>query len=171
MSRPKSDFEALRVDLHQVYDGDPWHGSSITAVLAGIDAEMAAQRPIPGAHTIWEIVLHMTAWTREVASRVRGADAKNPPEDWPAPRFGGGEAAWQSAQDDHSRSAKDLERAVDSAQARGSPALDWRPRDLTRHRLDHRHRDPWTSTAPHPFTRGRSRCSSGPPRARRNRCN
>jgi uncharacterized damage-inducible protein DinB len=113
VTRPKSDFDQLRVDLHQVYNGDPWHGSSITTVLEGIDADAATERPIPRAHTIWEIVLHMTAWTREVASRVRGAGAKSPPEDWPASRFGGGEPAWQSAKDDLAAAQQELERAVD----------------------------------------------------------
>jgi hypothetical protein len=68
MSRPRSDLEALCEDLRRVYDGAPWHGSSITEVLKGVDADVAARRSIPRAHTIWEIVLHMTAWTREVAS-------------------------------------------------------------------------------------------------------
>lgn len=117
MSRPKTDLDALRQDLHQVYDGDPWHGSSITAVLKGVSADMASTRPIPEAHTIWELVLHMTAWTREVASRVRGADAKNPPEDWPVPQFGGGEEEWSAAKDDLAKAQKELERAVDSITA------------------------------------------------------
>src|SRR5450756_3243280 len=60
MSRPKSDFEARRDDLRKVYDGDPWHGSSITDVLKGVEADAAALRNIPRGHTIWEIVLHMT---------------------------------------------------------------------------------------------------------------
>ena len=114
MTRPKSDFDALRQDLHQIYDGDPWHGSSITTVLKGINAEVAERRPVPGAHNIWELVLHMAVWTREVASRVRGADAKDPPEDWPAPRFGGGEKAWQAAKDDLAAAQKELESAVDA---------------------------------------------------------
>jgi uncharacterized damage-inducible protein DinB len=112
MSRPKSDLEALRQDLRKVYDGDPWHGSSITEILKGIDADVAAHRSIPGAHSIWEIVLHMTAWTREVASRVRGAPAKSPPEDWPAPRFGGQEQAWNAAKDDLAAAQKEIEVAV-----------------------------------------------------------
>jgi uncharacterized damage-inducible protein DinB len=98
-TRPKTDFDALKHDLHSVYDGDPWHGSSITAVLAGVDAATAARRSIPNAHTIWELVLHMTGWTREVASRVRGGPIKNPPEDWPVPETAGGEAAWRAAKD------------------------------------------------------------------------
>jgi hypothetical protein len=42
MSRPKSDLEALRQDLHKLYEGAPWHGSSITQVLKEIDAAAAA---------------------------------------------------------------------------------------------------------------------------------
>lgn len=114
MTRPRSDLDALRSDLREVYAGDPWHGPSITKVLDGINADVASKRSIPGAHTIWELVLHMTAWTREVASRARGADAKAPPEDWPAPRFGGGEPAWQSAKDDLAAAQKELEDAVDA---------------------------------------------------------
>jgi hypothetical protein len=38
MSRPKSDFDAQREDVRKVYDGDPWHGSSISDVLNGVDA-------------------------------------------------------------------------------------------------------------------------------------
>lgn len=112
MSHPKSDLEALRQDLHKVYDGDPWHGPSITEVLKGIDADLAGLRSIPHAHTIWEIVLHMTGWTREVASRVRGAAAKTPQEDWPAPRIGGGAPAWKAAKADLSMAQKEIEAAV-----------------------------------------------------------
>jgi uncharacterized damage-inducible protein DinB len=112
MSRPKSDLEALRQDLHKVYDGNPWHGSSITSVLKGIDEDVAARRSIPRAHTIWELVLHMTAWTAEVASRVRGEPAKSPPEDWPAARFGGGAPAWKAAKDDLAAAQKEIEAAA-----------------------------------------------------------
>ena len=64
MSRPENDFDALRQDLRSVYNGAPWHGSSITEVLKGVDAKTASVRSIPRGHTIWELVLHMTVWTR-----------------------------------------------------------------------------------------------------------
>jgi uncharacterized damage-inducible protein DinB len=115
MSRPENDFDALRQDLRNVYNGDPWHGSSITAVLKGIDAKTASVRTIPRGHTIWELVLHMTVWTREVASRVRGSAPKSPAQDWPSPESGG-EAAWRRAQDDLGAAQKDLESAVDDLQ-------------------------------------------------------
>ncbi len=113
MKRPESDFDALRGDLKNVYDGDPWHGSSITAVLKTIDAKTAALRSVPKGHTIWEIVLHMTSGTREVASRVRGAAPKSP-TDWPAPKPKGGEPAWRLAKEDLAAAQKELEQVVES---------------------------------------------------------
>lgn len=72
---------ALVVDVHS---GDPWHGYSTHRILAGISPETAAARPGHGAHSIWEIVLHMTSWTREVASRLEGHEPKEPAAgDWP----------------------------------------------------------------------------------------
>jgi uncharacterized damage-inducible protein DinB len=73
------------VDLiASVEHGDPWHGPSTREVLHGVTAEEAAERPIPNAHTIWEIVLHLTVWAREVRRRVLGGEAAIPGEgDWP----------------------------------------------------------------------------------------
>jgi uncharacterized damage-inducible protein DinB len=114
MKKPANDFEALREDLRNVYDGDPWHGSSIVTVLSGVDAKTAALRCVPKAHTIWELVLHMSGWTREVTSRARGAAPKAPPEDWPVPKIKGGEIAWQAARDDLRDAHRELEQVVAS---------------------------------------------------------
>jgi uncharacterized damage-inducible protein DinB len=66
--------------------GSPWHGPSLAAVLDGIDSIQAARRPIEGAHSIWEIVLHVTGWTREVARRLEGGEPAMPGcGDWPEP--------------------------------------------------------------------------------------
>ena len=70
--------------LKRAYDGDAWHGPSVRGVLEGVDAEMASARPFPAAHTICELVLHMTSWTREVARRLRDDIARDPERgDWP----------------------------------------------------------------------------------------
>lgn len=50
MQRSKTDLEALGADLHDIYDGNPWHGSSIVAVLDGIDAHTALRRSKRAAH-------------------------------------------------------------------------------------------------------------------------
>ena len=74
-------------EVHRAYDGDPWHGSSVVALLAGVSATQAQARPAADVHSIAEIVAHMTSWTAEVTRRVSGHPAADPVEgDWPLPR-------------------------------------------------------------------------------------
>jgi uncharacterized damage-inducible protein DinB len=99
-------------ELRRAWDGDPWHGDPVARILDGITADEAAARPLPGAHGAWEIVLHMTAWTREVARRLRDGVAREPEDgDWPAP-VGGGEGEWRSATDALARAHAELVAAV-----------------------------------------------------------
>lgn len=80
-----SETQRLADELRRAYDGDPWHGPSVRAALDGVDFAAAMARPCAGGHTIGEIVLHMTAWTREVTRRLRVGTAQDPDEgDWPA---------------------------------------------------------------------------------------
>lgn len=99
---PGSDAERerdrIRDELARASVGDPWHGASLSRILHGITAAEAATRPIPNAHTIWELVLHMTAWAREVERRLNGATPDLPAEgDWP--EAGSGDVAWSAARD------------------------------------------------------------------------
>jgi len=88
------EIQRIADELRREYAGDPWHGSSTHAILEDLTAAQAASRPARNAHTIWEIVLHLTAWTREVCRRVRGGKPQVPAEgDWPAVGSTG-EAAW-----------------------------------------------------------------------------
>lgn len=71
--------------LVRAHAGDPWHGSPVVAQLQGVTAAQAAQRPPNGAHSIWELVLHMTGWRNEVAARITGKAAGEPEGgDYPA---------------------------------------------------------------------------------------
>jgi len=86
------------VDLSsRVMEGDPWHAGNIASLLADVTAAEAAARPIAGAHSIWQLVLHMTGWVEEVRLRVAGAPAGHPAMgDWP--RVGPvGRARWEAA--------------------------------------------------------------------------
>lgn len=99
-------------ELRRAWDGDPWHGDPVRRVLDGIRAEDAAARPLANAHGVWQIVLHMTAWTREVARRLRDRVAREPADgDWPeVPRGGAGE--WAAAVDALARAHAELVEAV-----------------------------------------------------------
>jgi hypothetical protein len=67
-------------------EGDPWHGDSIVKILGGVSAERASAQRHIAAHSIWEIVRHMTAWTGEVSRRLAGHAPALPQEgDWPPP--------------------------------------------------------------------------------------
>ncbi|MGH9373574.1 MAG: DinB family protein [Vicinamibacterales bacterium] len=85
--------------LDREHSGDAWHGSPLTQILADIDHEQASARPFQGVHTIWELVLHVTAWKNEVRRRVDGGAAGLPAEgDWPTPAAPGQET-WREALD------------------------------------------------------------------------
>jgi uncharacterized damage-inducible protein DinB len=79
-----SEIARIMDELEREHNGDAWHGSPVREILDGITAKQAASRPLRGAHTIWELVLHMTAWKNEVRKRLSGAPAGEPEEgDWP----------------------------------------------------------------------------------------
>ena len=72
------EVERLRRELTATLNGDPWYGSAISSILDGIDAKMAAAHPIDGAHSIWELVLHMSAWVNETKRRLEGGPHGTP---------------------------------------------------------------------------------------------
>ena len=67
-----SELERLKDRVTRSLLGDAWHGPSIQELLRDISAEQAASHPIEGAHSIWEIVHHITCWHRVVQRRLRG---------------------------------------------------------------------------------------------------
>lgn len=85
-------------DLQRAYDGDPWHGPSLAALLSDVPADHAVAHPVPGAHSIWELVLHLTAWTKETARRLAGGVPGMPEDgDWPRLPDDPSEDAWRRA--------------------------------------------------------------------------
>jgi len=116
------EVERLRRELMATLDGDPWYGSAVSHLLDGISADTAAAHPIKGAHSIWELVLHMTAWVNETKRRLEGGPHREPAEgDWPAVRSTTNEA-WADAcaalRSAHADLAQTLTTAEDSSLSR-----------------------------------------------------
>jgi len=84
--RAKTEGERIAIEIGQSLAGDAWHGPSLTRLLEGVTAEDAAQRPIPSAHNIWELVLHITAWANITRRRLTGGRVEpKKGENWPRP--------------------------------------------------------------------------------------
>ncbi len=94
---PMREVDRLADLVERVVEGDPWHGPSVVSLLDGVAARDAAAAVVSGAHSIWELVVHMTGWAREVSARLGGAPAGEPHAgDWPAVDDAA-DAAWTAA--------------------------------------------------------------------------
>jgi uncharacterized damage-inducible protein DinB len=76
--------ERIANQLNRAFVGDSWHGPAVMEILEGGTAEQAAAHPIDDAHSIWELALHIEAWTRAGLRRLQGdraqlSDAENFP--------------------------------------------------------------------------------------------
>src|SRR5438093_7878591 len=80
-----SEIKRIADQLERAFEGGAWHGPSVREVLDGVTAEQALLRPLPNAHNIWEITLHIAAWEDAVRRRLQGEKVElTDAEDWPA---------------------------------------------------------------------------------------
>ena len=75
----------LEEQLRRAMEGGAWHGPAVLELLEGVTAEEARLHPIDGAHSIWELVVHLSGTYRLVLRRLQGGAAQlTPEEDWPS---------------------------------------------------------------------------------------
>lgn len=92
-----SEVRRIEDQLKRSLEGNAWHGPAVLETLQGVTAEQAHAHPIAGAHSIWEVVLHLSATYGLVLRRLRGEGAQlSAAEDWPLPPPAA-EASWQEA--------------------------------------------------------------------------
>jgi uncharacterized damage-inducible protein DinB len=92
--------EAARIagQLERAFHGDAWHGPAVLELLRDVDAATAAAHPLPDAHSVWELVLHIAAWDDAVNRRIvlKKALQLNDAENFP-PVKDKSRAAWKKA--------------------------------------------------------------------------
>src|SRR5512146_545881 len=94
------EIDRISEQLRRAAEGEAWHGPSVLENLQGVNATVAAARPIAGAHTLWEVLLHITAWNRAVGRRLTGQAVELTGDgDFP-PVTDTSESAWQAAVQD-----------------------------------------------------------------------
>lgn len=107
------ELERIARELNRMYLGGAWHGPALMDVLRGVTAAQAAARPIPGAHTIYELTHHVTAWTDEVRERIRGRSPGMPDDgDFPPSGTTVDEAAWSALRERLEARYRDLMDAL-----------------------------------------------------------
>ena len=104
--------ERIRDQLQRAFVGDAWHGPSVLEILENVTASQAATRPIAGAHSIWELVLHIKAWSDACRRRLAGDRAELADvENFPAIDDTSDEA-WQNTQTSLRESHQRLNEAI-----------------------------------------------------------
>jgi len=107
-----TEIERIIDQLNRAFVGEAWHGPAVIEILEGITAQQAAAHPLTGGHSIWELALHITAWTRAGSRRLQGDRAQlTDVENFP-PVTDSGEQAWEEARKSIKLAYEELRGAI-----------------------------------------------------------
>ena len=70
MSLAKGSFALSVID--SAYNRQSWHGTNLRGSVRGLSMNHVVRRPKPGAHNIWELVVHCAYWKYVVRRRLTG---------------------------------------------------------------------------------------------------
>jgi DinB family protein len=105
----------LADQLRRAFEGNAWHGPAIQEIISGMTAEQAIARPIPAAHSVWELLLHIEAWEVVAINAVKGVPMPVLPaeQDFPVIADKSGEA-WSAVVASVFATNDDLVRAIEN---------------------------------------------------------
>lgn len=100
--------------IERAVSGPVWHGPALMDLVGDVTAEQAAAYPVAGAHSIWELVLHITAWAEIVRARLLSnvPVGATPDQDWPRVREPSAEG-WRGAVERMKEAHRELSADVD----------------------------------------------------------
>ena len=64
--------DLLLRQLRQAFDERSWHGTNLYGSIRGLRPDIAAWRPNPDRHNIWELIVHSAYWKYTVVRRITG---------------------------------------------------------------------------------------------------
>jgi uncharacterized damage-inducible protein DinB len=122
------EIDRILDQMDRAFSGDAWHGPPLRSLIDGLLAEDCSKHPVEGAHSIWEIVQHITAWNTIVRHELAGeGQSVTPEQDWP-PVCEVSEAAWQRTVENLVEARSRLRAAVHGL---GDAQLDEKPSKRT----------------------------------------
>ncbi len=79
-----NEVERIEDQLRRAIGGDAWHDPSVREILADVTVEQATTKPVPDAHSMWELLFHISAWEGVALKRLNGDSAPLPEDqNWP----------------------------------------------------------------------------------------
>lgn len=72
-SKTPADLAQLLFTIDTAYDRVSWHGPNLRGSLRGMTPALAAWRPAPERHNIWELIVHAAYWKYVAWRRLTGA--------------------------------------------------------------------------------------------------
>jgi len=114
-TNPNAESARLAEQLRNAFNGEAWHGPALLELLADVNAATAAAHPVSGAHSIWELVLHIAAWDDGVNRRIVLGKALelNDAENFPTVNDQS-PAAWKKAISDARKTHAQLVKTVET---------------------------------------------------------
>lgn len=107
-----TEIERIADQLKRAFAGEAWHGRAVAEILQDVTAQQAAAHPLDGAHSIWELALHIAAWQRAGSGRLAGDRAQlSDAENFPAVTDTN-EQAWEETKQALRQSYEELSEAI-----------------------------------------------------------
>jgi len=128
--------------LETAFSGPSWHGPSFMENLRDVGEIKARAKPLANAHSIWEIVNHLTAWQVFTLRVIDGAPyaTLQGDADWP-PISGSWESAVAGLESSHATLLAKIDQFSDDKIKENVPGADypWRTlfRGIASHSLYH----------------------------------
>jgi len=107
-----SEISRISDQLHRAFHGEAWHGPALMEVLEDVNASTAAAHPVASAHSIWELVYHVTTWKGVVVRRLAGEAVEPTPDENFPPVTDASEDAWQRSLTGLKQAQQQFERTV-----------------------------------------------------------
>jgi len=86
----KKEINSYISEFETVYNGEPWYGKSLMAVINSADPKDVFKKQKSDGHSAYEITHHLYAWRNLLVKRLKGDNASievNSKEDWaPLPK-------------------------------------------------------------------------------------
>jgi uncharacterized damage-inducible protein DinB len=137
-----TDPKQLAAEIRRTVAGPMWHGPAIMEAVSGLTYVAANSRPIAGAHTIWELALHIASWADIARTRLGPSIMRDPirSKDWP-PVPNPSPATWRQALEQIESSYEALAIQVGSLSAddlgRVVPGRDYTIETMARGVIEH----------------------------------